>query len=624
MRNAEIVLGIIHERGKQGKPLERVYRLLFNRNLYLLAYGKLYRNKGAMTPGATSETVDGMTVSKIDAIIEALRFERYRWTPVRRTYIPKTNGKQRALGIPTWSDKLVQEVIRLILEAYYEPQFAEHSHGFRPGRGCHTALTEIDRGWNGTTWFIEGDIAECFDRLDHEVLLDVLGKRIHDNRFLRLISGLLEAGYLENWRHNETLSGTPQGGVVSPILANIYLDRLDRYVETKLQPAHTRGAKRQRNRTYQQLWRQVKYWGTKGDYQRAKALRRTMQRLPSVDPADPSYRRLRYVRYADDFLLGFCGPRHEAEEVKRHIGAFLRDQLKLELSEHKTLVTHARTEAARFLGYEVCVMHADHKRDQRGHRSINGGIQLRVPASVVRAKCAPYGKRGKPTARMERSRDSVYSIVARYQNEYRGLVQYYQLASNLHALDRLRWVMETSLTKTLAMKLRVSVTEVYRRYKTTVQTDHGPRKVLRVTVEREDGRRPLVTQWGGISLTRRKTATLNDQPAPVWNQRTEIEQRLLADTCELCGSRERVQVHHIRALKHLGRRGRKLTPDWAKLMMARQRKTLVVCQPCHASIHAGQKQATPRNGQKDTGEPDAVKAARPVRRGAGRKVLQPE
>ena len=164
MQNAETLLKIIHERGKRGVPLRRVYRLLFNPELYLLAYSKIYRNAGAMTPGATPETVDAMSWAKIQRLIEAVRDERFRWTPVRRTYIPKANGKRRPLGIPTWSNKLLQEVIRLILEAYYEPQFSTHSHGFRPNRGCHTALIEIMHTWKGSVWFIEGDIRGCFDQ----------------------------------------------------------------------------------------------------------------------------------------------------------------------------------------------------------------------------------------------------------------------------------------------------------------------------------------------------------------------------------------------------------------------------------------------------------------------------
>jgi group II intron reverse transcriptase/maturase len=225
MRDAATVLEIIRERGRKGLPLERVYRCLFNPDLFLLAYGKLYRNAGAMTRGITRETVDGMSLDKIETIITVLRQERYRWTPVRRTYIDKKGTrKKRPLGLPTWSDKLVQEVIRQVLEAYYEPQFSDRSHGFRPGRGCHTALGEIYHQWHGTVWFIEGDISDCFGSLDHSIMVSILAEKIHDGRFLRLISGLLGAGYLEDWRYHRSLSGAPQGGVVSPVLSNIYLD----------------------------------------------------------------------------------------------------------------------------------------------------------------------------------------------------------------------------------------------------------------------------------------------------------------------------------------------------------------------------------------------------------------
>src|SRR6266542_3494993 len=390
MRNAETILGVIRERGRRGLPLERVYRLLFSRDLYLHAYGRLYRNEGALTRGSTPETVDGMSLAKIDAIIEAVRFERYRWTPVRRTYIPKTNGKRRPLGVPTWSDKLLQEVIRMILEAYYEPQFSPRSHGFRPSRGCHTALREVYRTWNGTSWFIEGDISQCFDSLDHQVLLAILREQLHDNRFVRLIENLLKAGYLEDWKFNATLSGTPQGGVVSPILSNIYLDRLDKWIETTLLPAYTRGTERKFNTAYTRNNARVQSLRAKGQREEATALRKQIQKFPTRDPADPDYRRLRYVRYADDFLLGFAGPRSEAEEIKRQLKEFLRDELKLELSEEKKLITHAKNEAAKFLGYEVTIHQENRKRSplQNGadRRSANGRIGLRVPQDILEAK----------------------------------------------------------------------------------------------------------------------------------------------------------------------------------------------------------------------------------------------
>lgn len=199
MQNAETVLGVLRERGRRGLPCEQLYRQMFNPQLYLLAYGRIYSNQGAMTPGANGETVDGMSLGRIEAIIEAMRHERYRWSPAKRVYIPKPNGKQRPLGLPPWSDKLVGEVVRLLLEAYYEPIFSDRSHGFRPGRGCHTALREVANTWTGTTWFIEGDVSDCFGSFGHRIMLATLAERIHDNRFLRLLRNMLEAGYLEDW-----------------------------------------------------------------------------------------------------------------------------------------------------------------------------------------------------------------------------------------------------------------------------------------------------------------------------------------------------------------------------------------------------------------------------------------
>lgn len=251
MQDAVTVLDVIGKRGARGLPVERLYRQMFNPQLYLMAYGKLYANKGAMTPGVSGETVDGMSLAKIGAIIGALRAERYRWQPVKRVYIPKKNGKKRPLGLPAWSDKLVAEVVRLLLEAYYEPQFSGRSHGFRPARGCHTALSEVVEVWKGTHWFIEGDISDCFGSLDHEIMIKILAEKIHDGRFLRLIGHMLKAGYLEDWRWHATLSGSPQGGIASPVLSNIYLDRLDQYVEQRLLPEYNLGRRRRPNRAYQ-------------------------------------------------------------------------------------------------------------------------------------------------------------------------------------------------------------------------------------------------------------------------------------------------------------------------------------------------------------------------------------
>jgi group II intron reverse transcriptase/maturase len=448
MQTAETVLDVIGKRGVRGLPVERLYRQMFNPQLFLMAYGKLYSNAGAMTPGVTGETVDGMSLAKIEAIISALRGERFRWRPVKRIYIPKKNGKQRPLGLPTWSDKLVAEVVRLLLEAYYEPRFSGRSHGFRPGRGCHTALSEVVEVWKGTHWFIEGDISDCFGSLDHEIMIKILAEKIHDGRFLRLIGHMLKAGYLEDWRWHATLSGSPQGGIASPVLSNIYLDRLDQYVEQRLLPEYNLGRRRRPNPAYQATENAIARARRHKDRPEARRLVLRRRQLPSQDPADPAYRRLRYVRYADDWLLGFAGPRREAEEIKSKIAAFLHQELKLELSQSKTLITHATSQAARFLGYEIRAQHSDVKITRR-RRAVNGAIGLFVPKTVIRQRCALYMSKGKPAQRGALLHDDDFTIVARYQAEYAGLVQYYLLAQDVFRLDRLHWVMQTSLLKTL-------------------------------------------------------------------------------------------------------------------------------------------------------------------------------
>jgi ABC-type dipeptide/oligopeptide/nickel transport system ATPase component len=320
----------------------------------------------------------------------------------------------------------------------------------RPSRRS-TAHGRAANTWTGTSWFIEGDVADCFGTLDHQVMLSTLSERIHDNRFLRLVRNMLQAGYLEDWIWGATLSGAPQGGVASPILSNIYLHRLDVFVETVLMPQYNRGGRRARSPAYLEVAAALTRARRRGDRNQVRQLRQRMRSLPSVDPQDPGYRRLRYVRYADDTLLGFAGPKAEAEEIKQRLAQFLRDDLKLELSQDKTLITHARTGAARFLGYEITTQHND-RQTTRGQRHVNGQIGLRVPRTVIKAKSAPYLQRGEPARRTRLLHSDDHTIVATYGAEYRGIVQYYLLAGDVNQLGRLRWVMPTSLLKTLASK----------------------------------------------------------------------------------------------------------------------------------------------------------------------------
>jgi group II intron reverse transcriptase/maturase len=584
MQEAETVLAVLRERGRKGLPCNELYRQMFNKSLYLLAYGNIYSNQGAMTPGACNETADGMSEAKIGEITAAMRGEQYRFAPVRRVYIPKKNGKLRPLGLPSWSDKLVGEVVRLVLEAYYEPQFSGRSHGFRKGRGCHTALREVQNTWTGTVWFVEGDISDCFGKIDHEILLKILAEKIHDNRFLRLIRNMLKAGYMEDWQYHETLSGTPQGGVVSPLLSNIYLDKLDKYIERELIPQHTRGTRRKVNPQYRELAARRRATLQDGDREQARELEKQMRALPYGDPMDPGYRRLFYARYADDHLLGLIGPKAEAEEIKTKLAAFLRETLALELNTAKTLVTHARTGAARFLGYQITVQHSSTKITN-GRRSVNGRIALRVPRDAITAQCARYRRRGKPWHRSILQNLPDYDIVQTYGAEYRGVANYYLLAQDVWRLNRLRWNAETSMLKTLGAKHKSTVTKMAARHKAKVITDDGPRTCFEARRKRE-GKPDLVARFGGIPLKRDRRAVIRDPaPIPPATPYRELIHRLRRKRCELCEHGATVAVHHVAKLASLGKPGPG-QPAWAALMARMRRKTLIVCAPCHEYIHA--------------------------------------
>jgi hypothetical protein len=429
-----------------------------------------------------------------------------------------------------------------------------------------------------------------FDNIDHGTLLAILSGKITDQRFIRLIGGMLKAGYLEDWTFHETLSGTPQGGVVSPVLCNVYLHELDNFIEREIIPEYTRGKVRKPNPAWAALKMRRHRRKARGDRGEARGYLSQMRKLPSKDPLDPGYRRLRYCRYADDILLGFIGPKAEAEQVKAEIGEFLRDALALELNPAKTLITHARTQRARFLGYEITVQHANEKitktgKQPSGQRSVNGGIALRVPRDVIKAKCAPYRRHGQPWPRTRLQNVPDYDIVGIYGAEYRGIVNYYLLAHNVSDLDTLRWNAETSMLKTLAAKHKSTVTRIAAKHKAVIETSHGKRKCFEARRERE--RKPsLVSRFGGIPLKRDKNAAIRDpelKPAP--QAPKEIALRLQRQWCELCEQAAAVEAHQVTRLADLGVKGSGQSA-WAALMIKKRRKTLIVCAPCHEHIHA--------------------------------------
>ncbi len=584
MQIAKTVLEVIQERGKTGKPLERLYRQLFNAEMYRKAYSEIYANKGAITPGSDDITLDGMSEKRITNIIQQIRAETYKWQPVRRTYIPQGNGASRPLGIPSGDDKLLQATMKNLLEAYYEPTFSKRSHGFRPERGCHTALQQIGQTHRDVSWFIEGDIKGCFDNIDHEILLEIMEEKIKDQRFLRLVKHLAQAGYVEDWRWYETFSGTPQGGIISPLLSNIYLDVLDKWVEDELMPLYNRGQQedkgRKRNPEYRRYEHKRRCAKTKGDVEAYKHFGKLMKSVPSIID-DDSYRKLEYIRYADDFLLSFAGPKKEAEEIREHIRNFLERELLLELSIEKTLITNARTGKARFLGYDLRVMQSDERR------TANGAIWYGVPREVKRKAMKKYMVNGKPIHRAGWLPNSEYDIIGSYQAEYRGLVNYYIMAHNVHCLKEVEWIASTSLLKTLAGKYKTTVAKIVKKYKTTTKVENKSYRIFQATVERK-GKKPLKAHFGALPLTRNPMpSSLTDNIPKIGTNRSQLIDRMMNNECEMCGAEGNIEVHHVRKLKDVNKPGRKDKPAWVHRMAAIRRKTLMTCETCHKAIHAG-------------------------------------
>lgn len=627
MQNAETILQAIRKMGEQHIPLTRVYRCLFSEDLFLAAYDNIARNRGALTAGTDDDVADGMSLARIRKVIEALRYERFKFRPARRIHIPKAQGGTRPLGLPNFTEKLVQEALRLILNAYYESRFRDSSHGFRPERGCHTALATVAT-FRGTTWFIEGDIRGCFDTIDHEMLMSILARDIQDGRLLNLIRMNLEAGYMEDWQYHRTYSGTPQGGVLSPLLANIYLNELDAFIEDQVIPRYTRGEKRRSNGDYQNLGNAIRRARKAGNAVKVRELEQLRRQLPSQDPRDDEFRRLRYIRYADDFLLAFIGSKAEAEMIKAEVGAFLTESLHLEMSASKTLVTHARTEHARFLGYAISTYHADDKLSPRTGtptktRSVNGGIRLGIPFGRVNELAQRYLYNGKPTHDSALIDYSDAEIIEVFQQRFRGVAEYYKFTTDRKALGQLKFVMEVALTKTLACKHKTTVANVYRMDARTRIVDGYKYKTLEVDVPTQEGTRTVY--WGAIPLKIVKPdrdkldddIRRNHYPLSL---RTDLVRRLQASECEVCGAQEPCEVHHIHKLADLRRRwrGRKEKPAWVKEMIGRRRKTLIVCARCHQDIHAGRPLS--RKRVRDSGEPCDAKVSSTVRREDDGKV----
>ena len=599
MRSPERVLNSLNEHSKDSSyKFERLYRILFNEELFYVAYQKIASNGGSTTKGSDGRSIDGMSLARIETLIASLKDESYQPHPSRRVHIPKKNGKTRPLGIPAFEDKLVQEVVRMILEAIYEGHFETTSHGFRPKRSCHTALLHIQKTFSGAKWFIEGDIKGFFDNIDHDVLVGILRERISDDRFIRLIRKFLKAGYVEDWTFHNTYSGMPQGGIVSPILANIYLDKLDKYVKeyirhfdmgTKRRPGkESNDLANERKRTVRKL-KKVKDGTEKAALvARLKAIEQERAAFPSGDEMDGSYRRLKYIRYADDFILGVIGSKEDALRIKEDIKSFLSESLALELSEEKTLITHTG-KSAKFLGYEITVTRDNHqRRDVRGclRRTYGKRVRLNVSMATLRDKLLEYGameiklRNGKevwkPKCRSGLIFNDDLEILDRYNRETVGFCNYYLIANNCVVLHNFRYIMEYSMYKTFAGKYRSTVRKINKKYRLN--------KLFTVKYEQKGVIKSRT--FYKTSFKRRTTAfngSCDIEPYSIADvSRTNLTDRLKAEKCELCGATGKLIMHHVRNLKDL-----KGKESWERLMSARKRKTIALCPSCHRLRHLG-------------------------------------
>ena len=582
MQSAERVLGIILEKSKQCPEhvFHRVYRNLFNRDLFLRAYLKLAPNEGNMTKGTDGSTIDGFGTELVDSIIDELRNETYYPKPVRREYIPKADGRLRPLGIPSFKDKLVQEALREILEAIYEPIFLDCSHGFRPGRSCHTALHRIQGSGNNSSWAIEGDISGFFDNINHDIMLKLLEKKVNDGRVIELVRRFLKAGYMEDCSFNITELGSPQGGVLSPLLANIYLHELDVFVDS-LGAEYNKGKHRGINPQYRRY--QDKKYGAqkKGDWKTVKEMDRLMRSVHCVDFGDPSYTRIHYNRYADDWVIFMIGDKKMAEEIKHRIAVFLKEELALDLSEKKTLITNLADRGVRFLGYEISRIKDDTKRYR------NGNLTLSMPKDVVVKKLKPFLKDGKAAPLDVLMHKDVRDIVAIYGSQNQGLYEYYKLAYNVSSrMNTFAYYHQQSMLRTIAKKLNSSVNKVKAKYGTEVPclTGHGTK--IAIIIDGKVGGKA----WYPFESYAQQTYVDKVPEYSITEHSKELKDRVLNGRCEVCSSTEHIEVHHVRNLsmtiKSYMNRKRPI-PDWVKLMMDMKRRTLVLCRKCHNNLHNG-------------------------------------
>ena len=561
-----------------------LYRIFYKKDLFVLAYERIKSKAGNMTKGTTGENLDGISISWIDKTIQDFRnWRTLKFSPGIVTKIPKKNGKMRTLCVAPPREKVIQEAIRLILEAIYDPPegtiFQSCSHGFRANKSCHTALKDIKYKWAGIKWFIEGDIVSFFDEIDHHILINLLRKKIEDEKFIGLMWKYLRAGYSEgNSVHKvANLSGTPQGGILSPLLSNIYLNEFDKYV-IKLIHEHNVGKNRKINPRYSRLRYEI---GREKDPRRIKELVKEWRKTPSTLSQDHSYIRIRYVRYADDWIIGINGSKNLASEIREKAESFLKEELKLKLNLEKTFIRYAKAEKATFLGIEIST-----NVNKENHLVVRGGKKVRLLSDCIQlnVNMDRLVKRlhdagicdglGFPTCRKSHINFDDWEIINTFNSILLGISNYYSFVNNRSQLGRVQYIIQYSAAKTLAGKHKTSLSKIFETYGKNLAVNYGKDKEVSIRMDIDWTKKSMnfkVSMW-------EKSAVIDGL-----RNKMRVTRSRLGSPCVLCGSVDRVQMHHVR---HIRKSGVKYG-GFYRYLGAINRKQVPLCKKHHVDVHNG-------------------------------------
>lgn len=567
-----------------------LYRLLYRKGLYALAYQQVMAKQGMMRTGRAFSP--GTRFEEIEGLINQLRDESYQPVPLQQIVVAGSHGKPGKLGIPSIRDMVLQEVVRLLIEAIYDspdgPLFEHTSHGFRRGRSPHTALKEVQRTWSGVNWLFSADMRSCFNDIHHEKVIAVLEAKIQDQRFLNLLRKLLRSGYIgREWRLHDSLIGIPRGGILGPLLTNVLLDRLDKFVE-HLKEVYERGKARKTSPEYRTLVTQRQMLATRG-LARSKEFRQIGRQLAEMSPLDPDdeeFIRLKYVRYADAWLIGVTGSRQLAEVIREKIKEFLRDELSQLPGDEEMRIMHARTEQAEFLGMLVSVGRtaetgqrggAGSGREQSlGRRLPTWEVLLHCPTNHLIKGLAEQGfcdAHGNPQGKGAYTGLDAERSILRYSSINRGLQQYYRACDNFGELSRVQYVLKYSLAKTLAQKYRQNLTHIFRNgeIRHTLTDQQGEQKDVRFYLNRS---------WQKDRHAWSTKLFIDQMNLAAW----PVARGKLRAVCVLCGEEHDVAKRHLR---YMDRQSRQET-GLAQLAGALDQKQLPLCQKCYNTVRRGE------------------------------------